>query len=241
MIVAFPFVPRISGRCSSNCRPARSRHSAVNSESQPQWHAEVLPDGWGRAAADLSARSALSGFYLAGGTGLALWLGHRRSVDLDLFSEAAFESGGVRDRLRNLAGLRNVETAPGTVHLELHDVKVSFLHYPYPLLFPLRPFDALSVADPRDIACMKLDAVANRGSRRDFIDLYLVTQSYGLREVFKWFGEKYAAVPYNRTHLFKSLTYFRDAEEQPMPDMLIPLAWDEVRNFFRTETPRLMK
>lgn len=209
-------------------------------ESQSLWHAEVLPDGWARAAADLAARSALSGFYLAGGTGLALYLGHRRSIDLDLFSESDFGSADLRDRLRNLEGLRKLETAPGTVHLELHDVKVSFLHYPYPLLFPARQFEVLGVADPRDIACMKLEAVANRGSRRDFIDLYQAAQTYGLRDIVEWFGTKYAAVSYNRVHLFKALTYFRDAEEQPLPDMLVPLGWDEVRTFFVREAPRLI-
>jgi hypothetical protein len=209
-------------------------------ESQPAWHAEVLPGGWDRAAADLAARSALSGFYLAGGTGLALALGHRRSVDLDVFSEAEFASTELRDRLRNLEGLRKLETAPGTMHLELHDVKVSFLHYPYPLLFPTQRFDVFDVADPRDIACMKLDAIANRGSRRDFIDLYQASQTYRLRDIVEWFGTKYAAVSYNRVHLFKSLTYFRDAEEQPMPEMRVPLAWDTVRAFFVRETPRLV-
>src|SRR5438093_4359773 len=110
-------------------------------ESPLEWHKEVLPEGCSRVATDLAARSVLSGFYLAGGTGLALALGHRRSVDLDIFSERDFESASVRDRIRDLAGLRNLETAPGTVHLELHDVKISLLHYPYPLLFPTRPFD----------------------------------------------------------------------------------------------------
>ena len=71
-------------------------------ESRSQWHTEVLPEGWAQAAADLSARSVLSGFYLAGGTGLALSLGHRRSVDLDLFRETTFESTVIRDGLRNL-------------------------------------------------------------------------------------------------------------------------------------------
>ena len=209
-------------------------------ESEPVWHAEVLPEGWARAAADLAARSVLSGFYLAGGTGLALYLGHRRSVDLDLFSESDFGSAGVRDRLRNLEGLRKLEIAPGTVHLELHDVKVSFLHYPYPLRFPTRQFEVLDVADSRDIACMKLEAVANRGSRRDFIDLYQAARIYGLRDIVEWFGSKYEAVSYNHVHLFKSLTYFRDAEEQPMPDMLVPIEWDTVRTFFVREAPRLI-
>jgi len=210
-------------------------------ETPSPWHAAVLPDGWARAVADLAARSGLSGFYLAGGTGLALSLGHRRSVDLDLFSESDFQSAELRDRLRNLEGLRKLETAPGTLHLELHLVKVSFLYYPYPLLFPTRLFDALNVADPRDIACMKLEAIATRGGRRDFIDLYQAAQIYGLPDILEWFGRKYQAVSYNRTHLFKALTYFRDAEQQPMPDMRIPLAWDEVRTFFLTQTPRLIR
>ena len=102
-------------------------------EHDPSWHREILPGNWTRAADDLAGRSAFEGFYLAGGTGLALKLGHRRSVDLDLFREAEFESTDLRDRLRDLEGLRKLELARGTLHLELHGVKVSFLHYP--LLF----------------------------------------------------------------------------------------------------------
>ena len=146
----------------------------------------------------------------------------------------------VDDQLRNIESLGKLETAPGTLHLDLRGVKISFLHYPYPLLFPLQQFDVLAIADPRDIACMKLEAVANRGSRRDFVDVYMAARTWGLREVLTWFGAKYAAVAYNRVHLFKSLTYFRDAEQQPMPDMLIPLSWDEVRTFFRREVPHLI-
>ena len=86
-------------------------------ESETRWHREVLPGGWAQAAAGLAARSVLSGFYLAGGTGLALSLGHRRSVDLDLFKETDFVSTDLRDRLAGLQGLRKLETAPGTVHL----------------------------------------------------------------------------------------------------------------------------
>jgi hypothetical protein len=199
-----------------------------------------LPEGWAQAVSDLAGRSVLTGFYLAGGTGLALSLGHRRSIDLDLFSPTEFDSADVRDRLRGLDGLAKLEIATGTLHLELRSVKVSFLHYPYPLLFPIRQFDLLGVADPRDLACIKLDAVANRGSRRDFVDLYVAARTWGLPEILRWFETKYAGVAYNRVHLFKALTYFRDAEQEPMPDLLIPLTWNEVRSFFRTEVPRLI-
>jgi hypothetical protein len=211
----------------------------VTPDRRPEWHREVLPPGWSAAVRRLTDRSALSGFYLAGGTGLALQRGHRRSVDLDLFREPEFDPAEVRNRLRGLEGLRNLETAPGTLHLLLDAVKVSFLHYPYPLLFPLLTLEGLPVGDERDIACMKLDAIAGRGSRRDFVDLYVVARAYGLRQILDWFGRKFAAVSYSRVHLLKSLTYFADAEHDPPPDMLVPVAWPAVEEFFLTEVPKL--
>jgi hypothetical protein len=206
-----------------------------------EWHPEVLPEAWSRATDDLARRSLLTGFYLAGGTGLALQYGHRRSADLDLFREAEFETADLRDRLRGQDGLDRVALARGTAHLTLHGVKVSLLHYPYPLLFPLQLFGNLEVADPRDIACMKIEAIASRGSRRDFVDLYVVAREYSLGELFECFGRKYASVSYSRTHLLKALTYFRDAEEEPSPDMLVPLDWPAVTRYFTSETPRLVR
>lgn len=210
-------------------------------EHEIDWHLDVLPDGWSRTVDDLARRSVLAGFYLAGGTGLALRFGHRRSADLDLFREAEFDSGRLRDQLRGQAGLGRLALEQGTAHLTLHGTKVSFLHYPYPLLFPLLSFGALGVADPRDIACMKIEAIASRGSRRDFVDLYVLGQEYGLGGLLDLFSKKYAAVAYSRTHLLKALTYFRDAEEEPPPDLLVPLDWSSVIRYFTSETPRLAR
>ena len=208
-------------------------------DSESEWHREVLPPGWERAVADLTARGVLEGFYLAGGTGLALQIGHRRSIDLDLFRPREFAPGDLRQRLGEIDGLQIRQSVRGTLHLELHKILVSLLHYPYPLLFPLRKFEILSVADPRDIACMKLDAIASRGSRRDFVDLYMMAKSHSLREMLDWAGRKYAGAPYNRVHLLKALTYFVDAEQQPMPDMLVPLEWSAVTAFFTSQIPPL--
>lgn len=210
-------------------------------ERPSEWHPEVLPAAWSRAARDLAGRSLLSEFYLAGGTDLALQVGHRRSIDLDLFCEADVDSGSLRDRLRGQEGLERLALAPGTAHLVLHGVKVSFLHYPYPLLFPLRSFGAVAVADRRDIACMKIEAIGNRGSRRDFVDLYVAAREHGLANLFECFARKYAAVPYSRTHLLKALVYFRDAEEEPLPDLLVPIDWSEVTQYFTAEAPPLAR
>ena len=208
-------------------------------EDQSQWHREILPTGWEGAVEDLAVRGVLDGFYLAGGTGLALRLGHRRSADLDLFSPREFAPGDLRLRLGEIDGLQIRQAVRGTLHLQLHEILVSFLHYPYPPLFPSSQFEVLSVADARDIACMKLDAIASRGSRRDFVDLYMVARAYGLRAILEWAGRKYAAAPYNRVHLLKALTYFVDAEHEPMPHMLVPLDWPAVRTFFISEVPSL--
>ena len=209
-------------------------------EDQTQWHREVLPAGWERAAEDLAARGALTDFYLAGGTGLALRIGHRRSADFDLFTQNEFAPGVLRDRLAGLAGLRIRQIVSGTIHLELQNTLVSFLHYPYPLLFSLQRFETLAVADSRDIACMKLNAIAGRGSRRDFVDLYMAARSYGLPEILGWFDTKHRAAPYNRVHLLKAVTYFADAELEPMPNMLVPLDWSAVTSFFTREATRLI-
>ena len=95
------------------------------SSIEPSWHREVLPQHWSRAAGQRTSRSILGGFYLAGGTGLALHFGHRRSEDLDLFRESEFASAEIRNRLRGLEALGKLEASPETVYLQLNGVKVS--------------------------------------------------------------------------------------------------------------------
>ena len=143
-------------------------------------------------------------------------------------------------RLSGVDGLQVRQASAGTLHVELHDVLVSLLHYPYPPLFPLLRFEPLALADLRDIACMKVGTIASRGSRRDFVDLYMRAQTCGLREILAWFETKYAGAGHSLVHVFKALTYFRDAEHEPMPDMLVPLDWAEVQTFFTREVPRLL-
>jgi len=137
------------------------------------------------------------------------------------------------------SGFSLVAKAPHTLRANIRGTKVSFLGYEYPLLFSTALFAGVPVADPRDIACMKISAIASRGTKRDFIDLYLTSQRFGLVELLGLFQRKYARTGYNRPHILKSLTYFDDAEKDPMPHMLVPLDWDAVKLFFRGEVPRL--
>lgn len=207
--------------------------------NEHMWHREVINPRVERALRDLHQLGLLDRCYLAGGTGLALHLGHRRSQDLDFFSGDAVEPDAMIPRMQTLLGFALMSKAEGTLHATVGGIKVSFLSYAYPLLFPLEKFLDVPVADPRDIACMKLSAIAGRGTRRDFVDLYVIGQQYGLDQLLRWFQEKYARVNYSMVHLLKSLTYFEEAERDPMPDMLMPLAWEEIKRFFSREGARL--
>lgn len=204
-----------------------------------EWHREVITAAVESALQDLLRQSVLEGFYLAGGTGLALSLGHRRSVDLDFFSERSFDSEALQHKLHALEALSVVSRSPDTLHLQIRTVKVSFLGFPHQVLFPCGSFLEVEVADPRDIACMKLSALAGRGARRDFIDVYAAAQRYGLAELLELFQRRFARVNYSRLHVLKSLVYFEDAEKDPMPEMLAEISWTEVKRFFAAEAARL--
>ncbi len=209
------------------------------------WHKEILLPASDEVLAALNRTLMLSQFYLAGGTGLALMLGHRLSRDFDFFSADLFNEEVLIQKLIGLNNLTIVAKDQHTLHLTLKDIKVSFLGYQYPLLFQTKKYQSdigisIDVADERDIACMKISAVSSRGTKRDFVDLYTVAQLYNLSELFELFKHKFSLTPYNNVHILKSLTYFADAELDPMPNMLFPISWDTVKKFFVSEVPKLL-
>jgi Nucleotidyl transferase AbiEii toxin, Type IV TA system len=208
------------------------------------WHHEILPPASAEALGDLHRALPLSSYYLAGGTALALMLGHRLSRDFDFFSPDLFNEEVLIQKMQGLSDLTIVAKSEHTLHLLFKEIKVSFLVYTYPLLFPTKRYQtgtgiAIEVADERDIACMKISAIGGRGTKRDFVDLYMVAQKYNLSELLTLFKRKFSRTPYNNVHILKSLTYFTDAELEPMPHMLVPLAWDTVKQFFTSEIPKL--
>jgi hypothetical protein len=203
------------------------------------WHREVITAATEATLRSFRNASLLDGFYLAGGTGLALQIGHRVSLDLDFFAADLFDEESLLQRIQALDDFSLIAKAPHTLHAVIQGTKVSFLGYAYPVLFDFGQFQAVAVADSRDIACMKISAIASRGTKRDFVDLYVSAQQFGLQNLLQWFDRKYTQARYNKLHILKSLTFFGDAEKDPMPHMLVPLAWDEVKQFFLQEVPRL--
>lgn len=211
----------------------------MNDLAPTLWRREVISGATAATLHALRDAGLLERFYLAGGTALALHFGHRLSEDLDFFAEKLFNEEIVLQQIQAVSGFSLVEKAPHTLHATISETKVTFLGYAYPILFPLAHFVGVAVADPRDIACMKISAIASRGTKRDFIDFYVAVKRFGLRELLEMFGKKYAQTHYNKLHLLKSLTFFEDAEKDPLPHLLQPLSWEEVKQFFAREVPRL--
>jgi Nucleotidyl transferase AbiEii toxin, Type IV TA system len=212
----------------------------MNGADDKTWHRETITAATEETLLLLRDASMLSRCYLAGGTALALHFGHRTSRDLDFFTEELFNEQVLLQRLQKLPAVSAVTTGPHTLHAEINRTKVSFLGYTYPLLGPLSHFLDAAIADPKDIACMKISAIASRGAKRDFVDLYVVAERFGLPALLELFRQKFAVAHYNTVHVLKSLAYFADAEKDPMPHMLISLTWDEVTQFFMREVPRLL-
>lgn len=204
------------------------------------FHFEVLHKNNRQTLEILDRLSSISKFYLAGGTALALHLGHRRSIDFDFFARRIFDESGLIDELGTSARFRLEKKSPQSAIGMLNDTKISFLGYPYPLLSPPRKIKNIRVAGVMDIACMKIDAIASRGTKRDFIDLYCVAKNImPLTIILKNYKAKYAALNINMLHIKKSLVYFADAERDPMPHMITPIIWSDVKTFFLQELIRL--
>lgn len=204
--------------------------------------ANVLSKGRIDLLARLRDNNLLQGLYMAGGTAAALQLGHRKSEDFDFFS-AELNTETLTNSLSAREQFEIVSSTVGSLHGFINNVKISFLLYPYPLLFPTQTFMGVPLADIKDIALMKIVAIANRGTNKDFVDLYFICKtSISLEELlFNLFPKKYSGRQYSLYHIFRSLQFFEDAEQSPLLKMLHTVEWNIVKAFFMEETVRLAK
>lgn len=181
-------------------------------------------------------------FYLAGGTAVALFLNHRQSQDLDFFSEKEFNSAMLIKRLKKITKFRGIKSAEDTLISKLDDIKVSFFSLPYKLIESPLKYKNLTIATLVDLALMKILAISDRGTKRDFIDLYFLCQKVKTLEEFLYlFPKKFGRYNYNLYHIIKSLSYFKDAEQDEMPKMYTEIEWKKVEKFFKQEKPKLAK
>ena len=183
------------------------------------------------------------GFYLAGGTALALHLGHRTSVDFDFYTPEKFdETLFEQEAVRNLKGLKVTGRSWGTLIGQVGAIDVSFFYYSYPLLEPLVETENIRVMSVPDIAAMKIIALSQRGLRRDFLDLYVIAQKHSVDQIFDWTKRKFSQFdPYV---CLKALIYFKDAEADESGrgmELKNPVPWPKIKKFFEMEATRLAK
>ncbi|MFC1582374.1 nucleotidyl transferase AbiEii/AbiGii toxin family protein [Planctomycetota bacterium] len=201
---------------------------------------QALQGDAGDSLALLGKSGILSNAYMAGGTAAALQLGHRISVDFDFFISETFEPREFAEQISNVDTFTEETAERGTVTGVFRGVKFSLFMYNYPLLFEPRPYKDLRIADIRDLAAMKVDAIAGRGAKRDFIDLFYICRSgHSISEVLDFYNRKYETLVSNRIHLLKSLIYFEDAEQDEMPRMFKEASWEDIKSFFKTEIKKI--
>lgn len=201
----------------------------------------VLPDAL--AALDkVSSFPEIKGAYLAGGTALALQLGHRISEDLDFFTSDEFDESILATELSSLDDFKEDRRAWGTVLGWVGKTRFSIFYYKHPLIKPTVEFNNIKLASIPDVAAMKLRAIGDRGAKRDFIDLFFVAKEYTLDEIVQFYGQKYSDLEEKLPHLIRSLAYFEDAEKQEWEaEMLVSWDWEEIKSFFQNESLRLAK
>jgi hypothetical protein len=176
---------------------------------------------------------------LVGGTSLALQIGHRTSIDIDLFGSIDVDEIDINAALASIGSVTQLKSSKN-IHIYLvNNVKVDIVNYPYPWLQPAIVEDGLLLADTVDIAAMKLAAITGRGSKKDFIDLYFLLQQMDISEILDHYVAKYKDGSVFMT--LKSIIYFDDADKDEMPNMFSDLSWDQVKSAISAAYSDFMK
>ena len=176
------------------------------------------------------------GFYLAGGTALALELNHRTSLDFDFYTKRKFDNKKLFQELeKKFKNTILIQKAEQTLIVKINEVEVSFFHYPYPLIFPSIKLKGVNLASKKDIAAMKIIAISDRGTKRDFIDIYFLLEEFSLEEIFEFVKKKYPM--FNIYVGLRGLTYFVDAEKAQKRRLYLIhfVSWNEVKKFLIKE------
>jgi hypothetical protein len=203
-------------------------------------HPRVLGSEAWQVIKELDRRGLMQHWILAGGTGLALQVGHRYSEHLDLFLTEDFDSDRLLHVLSEAGTVHVHDRGRSTLNVLLEGLRLSYLKSQAAFLFDPIAYRGLFIADARDIALMKLVAAGGRGSRKDFVDLYFYfTMFGGLDSILPLLRKRYAGIHYNEYHVLKSLVYFEDAECEPMPHMIKKVHWKDIKEKMIEEVRRV--
>jgi Nucleotidyl transferase AbiEii toxin, Type IV TA system len=186
----------------------------------------------------LMSKPYIDPFFLVGGTALALQMGHRMSIDLDLFCLTDFDKEDLLAAMLQDYEVLVEVTSPSIMITRIEGIKVDFVRFRYKSLFPELRIDGVRMLEIRDIAPMKLDAVTKRGSKKDFYDIYFLLEKLTLPEILDLYLQKFEH--HTIFHVIKSLTFFDDAENQENPVVFDQLhTWEKVKKTIEKEVKLL--
>ncbi len=176
---------------------------------------------------------------LVGGTSLALQIGHRKSIDLDLFGEIDTDYITISKRLDNIGTVTTIKNSENIKVFIVNNIKVDIVNYHYKWLEDEIKKDDLILATSKDIIAMKLAAITGRGTKKDFIDLFYLLHQYTLKQAFDFYSKKYHDG--SVFMVLKSLSYFDDAEEDEDPIMLKKYLWEDTKLYIKDKIERYLK
>jgi len=176
---------------------------------------------------------------LVGGTALALQMGHRRSVDIDLFGKIEIDNYKLTELLKPIGNIKILKNSGSINIYKINNIKVDIVNYPYDWIKGPIIENELTLAGIEDISAMKLAAITGRGTKKDFIDLDFLLKKYTIKDIFNFYDSKFPDG--NKMLVLKSLLYFDDADEDEMPEMFTPIDWNTVKAKIKSEVDKYIK
>ena len=188
----------------------------------------VAPATW-QLLTELMLLPSLQNFGLVGGTNLSLRYGHRLSIDLDLFTNEPFENDKILAEIeRKFTNIEVVDDGKNMLYLFIEGVKIDLALVPFPNIAPFDFVENIRLTSCPDVIAMKLNALARRGSKKDFWDLAEILDHYTINDILGFFKQKYASK--DVLYILRSMIYFEDAERQIDPDPLKKITWKQVKS-----------
>jgi hypothetical protein len=185
----------------------------------------------------LQAVPAFSELRLVGGTALALQIGHRNSIDIDLFGKLSIDEIALNEALSNIGKLIQLKKSKNINIYSLNNIKLDIVNYPYQWIGQPIKTDTLLLAGLKDIAAMKLAAITSRGTKKDFIDVFFLLNRFSLPEMLDFYENKYHDG--SVFLVLKSLTYFEDADQDETPKMYVEYDWEKTKSKIINEISKL--
>ena len=199
---------------------------------------QVLDPGTLDLLKKMSSNALFSEYRLVGGTALALQFGHRKSIDLDFFGNVLIDETDMIQTLTEFGTVRQTTKSPHIQSFFVNEIKVDIVHYPYNWLVQEITIDNIRLASIQDIAPMKLSAIANRGTKKDFVDVSLLLNYLSLNEMLTLYNKKYPQS--SDFFVLRSLTYFEDAEQNADPEMLAEYNWQTIKEKIIDEVSKIV-